>query len=109
MREIFERFCVNRWDDRERIIPMRMNSWDGLKIVHSYGIIPDLIYIDACHAYNECRMDIETALTLFPNSFLCGDDYNETTERHSVIKAVDELAIQYNKKVIAYGNIWYYE
>jgi hypothetical protein len=43
--------------------------------VVSEGISPDVIYIDADHHYEPAKEDISTALELFPQATLVGDDY----------------------------------
>ena len=44
---LYETFLVNCWEYKNRLIPIRENSIDGLNIVSEYGIEPNLIMIDA--------------------------------------------------------------
>ena len=73
---LYETFLVNCWEYRDRLIPIKANSIDGLQIIAKYNIKPDLILIDASHKYQDVLKDLETAYQLFPNAIICGDDYS---------------------------------
>lgn len=73
---LYETFLVNCWQYRERLIPVRENSLDGLRIVAESGVKPDLILVDGSHEYEDVLKDIQTAHQWFPEAVICGDDYN---------------------------------
>lgn len=73
---LFETFLVNCWDFRDRLVPVRETSLNGLEIVAECNVQPDLILVDASHEYQDVLKDIETSHRLFPNAIICGDDYN---------------------------------
>jgi len=75
---LYETFLVNCWEYRERLIPIRSSSNDGLKVVYDSGIRPDLILIDADHTYEGVLFDLVLSDLLFPTSLLVGDDYGWT-------------------------------
>jgi len=100
--KLFDIFRVNTWEDRERVIPLRMMSWQGLYEIWKHNIKPDLIYIDASHEYKDVKLDLETAYKLFPYAAICGDDY----PIKGVKKAVDEFEINSGVKVNRDGRFW---
>lgn len=82
---LYEAFLHECWEYRDRIVPLRVNSLDGLKIIHEYGLRPEVIYVDASHEYEDVKADIELSHTLFPEAILIGDDYqNIKGVRHAV-------------------------
>lgn len=68
-------FCVNRWEERSRIFPVRKPSVEGMQAVAGATVAPDFIYIDAAHDADSVHVDVRTALTLFPKAIVFGDDY----------------------------------
>lgn len=66
--------CVANFDDTCCFITYYILT---IKYVCMYvvGISPDVIYIDADHHYEPAKEDISTALKLFPDAVLVGDDY----------------------------------
>lgn len=86
---LYPTFLANLWDYRDRVVPMRMKTVDGLKFLKTRGLMPDVIYIDADHHYMPAKSDISTCLELFPGATLVGDDYGNYKD---VRKAVHECA-----------------
>lgn len=87
---LFETFQARCWNYRERIVPLRTSSLDGLQRVAEAGLDPDLVYIDAEHTYEAVSAELRLARKLFPHALLCGDDYDWTGVR----QAVGEFAAQ---------------
>jgi len=85
---LYSRFLGNGWPYRDRLIPIRRRSVDGMRLVAEAGLSPDLIYVDADHHYPGVKADLETAAALFPATQLVGDDYR----LEGVKRAVDEFA-----------------
>lgn len=82
---LYEKFCVNMWAYRDRLIPMRSRSVDGLlELWDRCGLEPDLIYIDADHTTKAVIADIATATTWFPDAKIVGDDWCWETVRAGV-------------------------
>lgn len=101
---LFETFCVNNWDYKDKLIPVRRTTLDGMDLIASEGIKVDAFYIDAAHDYESVLNDIHKAVTLFPNAFIMGDDWYHP----DVQKAVLQCATEYN---FGYGWIsgaWHY-
>ena len=73
---LYETFCRNNWCDRDRIVPLRMDTMDGIREVAKSGIIPDLIYVDASHEYSDVTAQLDLIRKLFPSSIITGDDYD---------------------------------
>lgn len=97
-------FLRNCWSYRDRLIPVRRRSVDGMRLVAEAGLAPDLIYIDADHSYSAAKADIQMAHELFPKAQLVGDDY----QMKGVKRAVDEFARHQGLrvKVAAPGGWW---
>lgn len=60
---------VNRY--RERFIPVRARSPQVLSELADLGVSPDMIYFDS----NKLLDDLQVAMSLFPGTTLCGDDW----------------------------------
>jgi len=73
---LFETFCVNQWEWRDRVTPIRMKSIDGLLVLNKYDVNPDFIYIDGSHEYADVLADLSVAHSCFPDASLIGDDWN---------------------------------
>lgn len=93
---LYQTFLSNLWKYRDCVIPLKMNSVDGLQYLKRIGIRPDIIYIDGNHHYEFVSNDILTCMKLFPDAVLVGDDYGNYED---VRRAVHESAMQYSKKV----------
>ena len=99
---LYETFQVNCWESRERLLPLRMPSVDGLRLVGSRGLKPDIVYLDADHSYEAIKADLETSLELFPESTIVGDDW----DWDGVREAVTEIANARNLALETDGSGW---
>jgi glycosyltransferase involved in cell wall biosynthesis len=90
---LYDSFLSLCWPYRDRVIPLRMTTLEGLQAVADHGLCPDLIYVDAEHSYHAVTAELELARWLFPAAAVVGDDYdwsgvraavNEFAERHSL-------------------------
>jgi hypothetical protein len=88
---------------RERVIPLRMSIAQLYGYVMSF-VEPDIIYIDA----NKERLDYVLAHETFPNSILCGDDWEwKNAEGECAVRPfVYEVATARNCDVIAECATW---
>lgn len=84
---LYEVFLSNLWEYRERVVPMRTTTLDGMKELHALGVIPDIIYVDAAHDAESVYRDITLAKTLFPDAEICGDDWMRQSVREGVVRA----------------------
>ena len=81
---LYETFCVNLWDYRDRLVPMRTTTIDGMIYIYQLGLEPDLVYIDAAHDTESVLTDIETAHRYWPRAALVGDDWSWDTVQAAV-------------------------
>ncbi len=81
---LYETFLVNCWESQDRLLPLRMGTIDGLRLIFERGLAPDVIYLDADHSYEAVKADLETCLDLFPEAILIGDDWDWTSVRQAV-------------------------
>ena len=72
---LFETFLVNLWDYKSRIIPVRLDTDNALRLLKNYDLKPDVIYVDAGHDYDSVLSDLLNISKIFPDSLILGDDY----------------------------------
>jgi hypothetical protein len=95
---LYETFIVNCWDYKERIVPIKMNTIDGLRWCKSNNINPDMIFVDASHEFEDVILDLEECMTLFPNAMVTGDDWNWKNKSQNRRKTVQEAVVYFSKK-----------
>jgi predicted O-methyltransferase YrrM len=107
---IYETFLFNCWEYKDRLIPIKKRTLDGLDEVAKYGLKPDLIHIDAGHEFAEAIGDIAHSLNLFPDAQIIGDDWNWGPEKGFPVRsAAQQIASDYGFKIVTHGTTWYYE
>jgi hypothetical protein len=99
---IGETFMVNLWEFRDRLVPLKMTSIEGLHHVHRLGLVPDLIYVDANHEFRAVCNDVSTSVSLFPTTKICGDDYSWL----DVKRAVNRCAQRHGRALRTKGEFW---
>lgn len=87
---LYETFLTNMWDLRDRVIPVRAKTLQGMEAVAEAGVQPDVIYIDAAHDADSVYHDLKTALELFPDAQIIGDDWPIEGVREGVRKLLAE-------------------
>lgn len=103
---LYDEFTNNIYEYKDRVIPIKAFSWDGLNILDQYNIKPDLIYIDAGHTYNAVKKDLTTAYYLFGDkSIITGDDY-DSIRPNDVKKVVDEFTNEKNIRLYRHERFW---
>ncbi len=85
-RNLWDHFCSNTWDFKDRITPLKLTTVNGMQAVANSGIKPELIYVDAAHEEEAVYEDVTTALKLFPDSVICGDDYADGPKSHAGVR-----------------------
>ena len=73
--ELYNRYIDNVWNNRTKIVPVRMDGKKAAVYISKLGIIPDLIYLDMGHSYDEVIEDLNVITASFPNVIIVGDDY----------------------------------
>jgi len=71
---------------------IKADTLSGMRIVSEMGLVPDVVFVDADHAYESVKNDSRLAKLLWPNAQLCGDDWNEVQIRQAVF---DVLGMQF--------------
>mgnify|MGYP003150942962 CR=1 FL=1 len=106
---LWDHFCSNLWEYRDRVYPLQMKTVRGMNAVFKSGIKPEIIYIDAAHDEDSVYADISGALTLFPDSKICGDDY--TPNKHPGVSNAINKCIKdglFSKQEFKHhGRCWY--
>jgi len=101
---LFDAFISNIWNDKHRVLPLKMNSIDGLNAIKKLKINPDVIYIDSSHTYEDTKEELNESCKLFPDSILCGDDYDPNYG--GVAPAVNEFTETHNFDLKIFKNQW---
>ncbi len=73
--ELYKRYIDNVWNNRKKIIPVRMDGRKAAEYISKLGIQPDLIYLDMGHSYEEVIGDLDIITKSFPKVIIVGDDY----------------------------------
>ena len=89
---LYKTFLVNLWEYRERVVPLKADTVAGMTEVHSLGLQPELVYVDGAHDTPAVVRDITTAMELFPQAQICGDDWCHATVEAGVREAVADRA-----------------
>lgn len=71
----FDLFQRNLWSHRDRVVPLKMPTVQGVELLKSVGAKPDLVFIDAGHSEADVYADVTACLDAFPGCRLVGDDW----------------------------------
>jgi hypothetical protein len=96
---LYETFLARCWDYRDRVVPLRMSTLDGLRAVAEHGLQPDFVYVDAEHSFDAVTAELTLARQLFPKAILGGDDY----DWQGVREAADAFARRHGLLVARFG------
>lgn len=103
--KLYESFLQNLSPYRERVIPARLDSVSGLRLLRDLGIEPDLVYIDGGHDAWQVFADAKTTLDAWPNVALVGDDWLHPEVQIGVRESVKDTS----RNIKAIGNCWWLE
>jgi hypothetical protein len=94
--QLYEQFLTNTWNNKKKIVPIKMDGRKAMKYLYEKNISPDLIYLDMDHEFEPVYEDLKYLLTLFPNTTIIGDDYyHYQGVKEAVCKITQEMP-QYN-------------
>jgi hypothetical protein len=74
---LYETFLRNLWRWRDRVIPIRADSLDGLAEVRDAGLLPDLVYLDSEHSFDRVSRELAFVGEHWPLATVVGDDYSD--------------------------------
>jgi hypothetical protein len=100
---IREHFYANLWEHKDQVTPLHMRSVSGIWELVKYGVVPDLIYVDAGHDYENVNADLRHSFQAFPNAQIIGDDW----QLGGVARAVLEFCTTNGKRVQLYDKKTY--
>lgn len=99
---LYDSFLSECWALKDRTIPLRADSVQGLRKVAAAGIEPDVVFIDADHRYDSVVADLTTTLDLFPGVRIAGDDWNWPDVARAVRDVTGNRGISYEE----HGTAW---
>ncbi len=90
--------------DHKNINLVRSQSPAFLLSLYFRKIYPDIIYFDA----DKEGRDIELAVSIFPESIICGDDYLWTDQNKEtpIMSCLEKIAIRHQKTTTKNGQSW---
>lgn len=114
---LYESFLANCWHYKERLIPMKTTTIEGLEEIFAAGLMPDLIYLDAAHDYASVTNDLEKMYACFPSSILTGDDWSwnwngipdekrPQDDTFPTQRAIKDFAQRHNLEIRVVDNFW---
>ena len=92
---LYDSFIANCWEQKDRILPLRMKTTDGLLWAKICALTPDLIYIDAGHDFIDVLSDLTQAHAMFPQARIVGDDFDWRDPTRPTHLNTVKLAVQY--------------
>jgi len=90
---LYDTFIATNWEYRDRLIPVKLDSISGMVQISNGRIIPDIIYIDASHDYQNVLNDLTVARSLFPTALIIGDDWGMQGVKDAVMHYVKNIEI----------------
>jgi hypothetical protein len=91
---LYDTFLTHLWEHRDRVVPMKTGTLDGMVELVLLEIAPDLVYVDASHETPFVYEDLMAVLEYFPDAFTCGDDWCHASVEKGVMQAVQRLGIE---------------
>ncbi len=85
----------NLWAVRDRCLLVKASTVHGMALVDECGLKPDLVYVDASHAYEDVCVDVRGAIHRWPDAVVLGDDYNQAPVRRAVQDVVQASASEW--------------
>ena len=79
--DIGEVFMKNMWQQRATegkpgVVPLKMSTVEGIELLAKSGVVPEAIYVDASHHYDDVIQELTLCLKHWPDAQICGDDYD---------------------------------
>jgi predicted O-methyltransferase YrrM len=91
-------------DGINNILPVPLPSVRAAAVLQTYGLLFDLVFIDAAHDTTSVAIDIATwSKLLAPNGVLCGHDYGHS-DWPGVKEAVDRFVPKF--RIVKDTSIW---
>jgi Methyltransferase domain len=86
---LWESFISSCWHMKDRITPVRGDSHESLLYLHGSKIrLPDLVYVDGSHDYDDVVKDLILSMFIWPTAKIVGDDFElSDVERAAVAVA----------------------
>jgi hypothetical protein len=79
--DIGEVFMKNMWqwratEGKPGVVPLKMSTVEGIELLAKCGVVPEAIYVDASHHYEDVIQELTLCLKFWPDAQICGDDYD---------------------------------
>lgn len=81
---LYEGFLRNLWPWRERVIPLRADTLEGLAEIAAAGVVPELVYVDSEHTCDRVSRELAFCTEHWPAATIVGDDYNQAEVARAV-------------------------
>ena len=94
LKHLYETFLVNMWNDKEKVIPIKMDGRKAAKMLSDMEVRPNFVYLDMDHTYDSVIGDLKAVHSAFPNTLIVGDDIKY---HKGVGKAVKEFIEEHSE------------
>jgi len=71
-----DQFLANMRQFHSRVVPVPLTSAEALPRIAELGVQPHVVYIDGSHEYDDVVTDLNMSYRLFPDAYMCGDDFS---------------------------------
>lgn len=88
---LWETFVKNSWSRRGRLIPVKADVIAGMREIHSLGITPKVVYVDAAHEADAVPVHLTTVIELWPDAAIIGDDWTWDSVRAGVFRVLSSV------------------
>lgn len=87
---LYDQFLYNMWEWKDRLIPLRSDTLDGLREIAAADVAPDLVYLDSSHDTSHVLAELRLCHSLWPCIPIVADDYSWKTVRSAIHEFSEE-------------------
>jgi hypothetical protein len=96
----YSTFLRNLWHWRDRVVPIRANSQDGLRQMAEARLVPELVYLDVDHTYESVSRELNFCTAHWPTATILGSGCLSAASR----SAANEHANLTNRSAVWNGH-----
>lgn len=93
-------FIKNTWGTRNKIIPIKEDTCESLKLIKYLPFNPDAFFIDGEHTYEAVLKEIKEVISNFGYTLIFGTNYNNPKINKAITEIVNQHPI-YSLKIVS--------
>jgi hypothetical protein len=82
---LYEGYLRNLWPWRDRVIPIRQDSFVAMAEIYAADVVPDVVYLDTEHSAQRVLGELALVRAYWPQAIIVGDDFNNAAVFHAVM------------------------